>query len=424
MISTINLSNYDKALLDGDHGKAAQSAMKIILRIAEIQKAEELIDISHVHIGGSLYTGEYSLKVIEKIQENGGKVVVPTTINAISIDRKRWKEQKINPTFARNADRLATAFEKMGAKPIFSCTPYIFPDGPIYGDDIVWAESNAIAYSNSVIGARTNRHGDFFDICAAITGRAPKSGLHIKENRYGKIQLNVTNIDESLIDTSFYTVLGYAVGKKSTKGIPVVKGLKKQPSLENLKAFSAAVSTSGPVGLYHLIGITPEAKDEEEAFGGKKPEFVHDITKKYLKQVWEELSTGNNNHINMIVLGSPHYTLKEIEELTNLVEGKKKLKATDFLITTSTYVYKQAEAAGYVNIIKEFGARFSTDICLCMLNEQMLSDEVDIVMTNSGKFAHYGPGLINKNVQFNTTKKCVDAAVYGEISKELPEWLL
>lgn len=420
---TLKLTDYDKCLLNGEKGKAAQIAMRIIVKIAEIQKAEELIDISHVHIGGSIYTGEYSLIAIEKLQELGGKVVVPTTINAISVDRMRWKEQGIDPTFAKNADRLATAFEKMGAQPIFSCTPYVFPNGPKLGNDIVWAESNAIAYANSVIGARTNRHGDFLDICAAITGRAPKAGLHIDENRYGTILIDVTGIDEQLTDSSFYTVLGYLVGKKSTTGIPVIRGLQKKPSLEELKAFSAAVSTSGPVGLYHMVGITPEAKTESQAFGRKEPTCKYMITKEEIKETWRHLSTSKDGSLEMIVMGSPHFTLAECKELATLVKGKKKHQEMDILITTSSYVYRQAEEAGYVDVINEFGARFSTDICLCMLNEQMLKDTVNAVMTNSGKFAHYGPGLINKKVKFATIEECVFAAVHGKTQNNLPEWL-
>lgn len=422
-MTSLKLSEHDINLLNGKKGKAVQIAMQVIVKIAEIQKAEELMDISHVHIGGSIYTGEYSLQVIEQLQKYGGEVNVPTTINAISVDSMRWEEQGIEPTFAKNAYRLAKAFEMMGAQPIFSCTPYTFPNGPEFGDDIVWAESNAIAYANSVIGARTNRHGDFLDICAAITGRAPKAGLHLDENRYGTILIHVPEMDTQVIDPSFYTVLGYIVGKKSLNGIPVIKGLKGNPSLEELKAFSAAVSTTGPVGLYHMIGITPEAETEEKAFGGKEPDKTYHITKEELHETWKRFSTNEEDSIEMIVMGSPHYTLTECKELADLVKGKKKHSNIDFLITTSSCVYSQAKEEGYINVINEFGARFSTDVCLCMLNEQMINESVEVIMTNSGKFAHYGPGLVNKKVQIATTEECVLVAIHGKVQHILPKWL-
>lgn len=396
--------------------------MKIIVEMANIQHAEELTDISHAHIGGSIYTGEHSLQIIETFAELGGKVVVPTTMNAISLDRKRWREQGIEEQFAKNADRLVVAYEKMGVQPTFSCTPYIFPEGPELGDDIVWAESNAIAYANSVIGARTNRHGDFLDICAALTGRAPKTGLHIKENRYGTFVVNVPDVTNK--DSSFYTVLGYAIGKLATKGIPVIQMNQPDLSLEDLKSFSATISTAGPVGLYHIVGVTPEAPTLEDALGGNEPTAVHDITIEQLEEIWKQLSTSNSETIEMIVMGSPHFTLDECKELAILVNGKRKSSHIDFLITTSTYVFEKAKKLGYVDTIEQFGARFSTDICLCMLNEMMLKENVNNVMTNSGKFAHYGPGLVSRKVIFGSMEQCVTTAVHGgKAVSDVPAWL-
>jgi cis-L-3-hydroxyproline dehydratase len=187
----LTLSDEDRAMLDGVHGEGTRTAMRIVTRIARIQGAAALVDVSHVHVGGGIYTGPGSLKVIETLVERGARVRVPTTINAISIDRQRWRTQNVDADFADKADRLATGFENLGASPIFSCTPYVFPDAPRYGQDIVWAESNAIVYANSVIGARTNRHGDFLDVCAAITGRAPLAGFHLPQNRTGTFLVNV-----------------------------------------------------------------------------------------------------------------------------------------------------------------------------------------------------------------------------------------
>lgn len=419
---SLKLSPYDEALLRGEKGEAAKRAMRIIVEMARIQQAEELTDIAYAHIGGSVYTGEHSLEIIESLAELGGKVVVPTTMNAISLDRKRWREQGIEASFANNADRLVKAYEKMGVQPTFSCTPYVFPEKPQFGDDIVWAESNAIAYANSVLGARTNRHGDFLDICAALTGRAPKSGLHLKENRYGTFLVNVPNVKRK--DVAFYTVLGYAIGRLSKEGIPVIQITEPDLTTEKLKAFSATISTAGPVGLYHIVGVTPEARTLEEALNGKEPEAVYDITIEDLENTWQQLSTTDSNKIEMIVMGSPHFTLDECQELAELVDGKTKDSNVDFLITTSTYIFNQAKEKGFVEKIEQFGARFSTDICLCMLNEMMLRDNVEHVMTNSGKFAHYGPGLISRRVIFSDMEQCVQTAVQGgKVTAKVPDWI-
>ncbi|WP_176713700.1 aconitase X [Pseudobacillus wudalianchiensis] len=420
-MSSINLSKRDQRMLNGEEGKAKQIAMKIIIRMAEIQGAIELVNITHAHIGGSIYTGIPSLEAIEKLVEYGAKVSVPTTINAISVDRKRYIQQGIDQEFASNATRLAAAFEKMGVKPIFSCTPYIFPDGPSLGEHIMWAESNAIAYANSVLGARTNRHGDFMDICAAITGRVPLAGLHEEENRIGTFLVEVPNVGK--VDTSFYTVLGYLIGKHAGEDIPVIEGIKERPTLEQLKYFSSTIATSGAVGMYHMVGITPEAKTLKQALGGKEPKRTLRISQKELLSVWENLSTSDGSSLDLVVMGSPHFTLDECRELAKLVEGEIINSQVDFLITTSSYVYSQAEIEGLVEKIERFGARFSTDICLCMLNEAMFPKTTKVVMTNSGKFAHYGPGLINKGVYFGSMKDCVTSAISGKPVIDKPNWL-
>lgn len=230
----IQLSTFDEELLAGAHGEAARRAIKVVLEIARIQGAPKLIDISSVHIGGSIYTGQGSLNVVETLVKLGGKVRVPTSINAISIDRQRWREQNIDAEFAGYSERLAAAFEAMGANPVFSCTPYVFSEIPSFGDDIVWAESNAIAFSNSVLGARTNRHGDFLDICAAITGRAPYCGLHLPENRKGTILIEVPEFDRE--DSDFFSILGYVVGKLAGSAVPVIDGIP--PSVRIVGTFT------------------------------------------------------------------------------------------------------------------------------------------------------------------------------------------
>ncbi|WP_349974968.1 aconitase X catalytic domain-containing protein [Pseudomonas sp. WHRI 8519] len=417
----IELSERDKAMLAGNEGRAAQIAIRIVIRIALIQDAPRLLDISNVHVGGSIYTGQASLKVIETLADLGTKVRVPTSINAISIDRQRWRDQHIDEEFAGYADRLASAFEKMGAKPIFSCTPYVFPDTPKLGDDIVWAESNAIVYSNSVLGARTNRHGDFLDICAAITGRAPACGLHLPENRKGNFVINVPPL--SNLDSSFYAVLGYLIGKHAGNDIPVIQGIRVQPSVEDLKYLSSTLATSGAVGMFHMVGVTPEADSLEQALGGVPAVRTLDVAEDELQSVFQKLSTTTEDELDLVLLGSPHFTLGDFEVLAQLTTGKQASPDCDMLITTSQYVHQQARDAGYLAPIERFGARVSTDLCLCMLNASMFPSDTRTAMTNSGKFAHYGPGLVGKKVSFGSLKDCVESAVEGRRKINKPAWL-
>ena len=417
----VALSDRDRAMLAGDDGEATRIAMRIVLRMASIQQATELIDISSVHVGGSIYTGAGSLHVIERLVALGATVRVPTTVNAISIDRTQPVDRAPDPEFARNADRLATALEKMGARPIFSCTPYVFPDGPASGDDILWAESNAIAYANSVIGARTNRHGDFLDVCAAITGRVPRSGLHLRENRVGELLVRIPDVEDP--DPSFFTTLGYLVGKHAGTDIPVIEGISGTPSTEDLKAFCATVATSGPVGLFHMVGVTREAPTVEAALGGRPPRRVLDVTTADLRDVWENLSSGRGGSVQLVLFGSPHATSGDLARLAALARGRRKHPDVDVLVTTSRFVREQASSQGLLREIEDFGMRISTDTCLCMLTERSVPPGTDGVMTDSGKFAHYGPGLIGRGVMFGSTSDCVESAVTGRPVLAEPAWL-
>jgi predicted aconitase len=224
-------------------------------------------------------------------------------------------------------------------------------------------------------------------------------------------------------DPSFFTTLGYLVGKHTGTDVPVIDGLIGTPSTEALKSFASTVATAGPVGLFHMVGITPEAPTLEAAFGGREPKRILEVDKDALRTVWEELSTGVGDHLQLVLMGSPHAMLGDFVELAALVAGRVKHSGVDFLITTSRFVEEQARRHGLLDPIETFGARISTDRCLCMLNEQMVQAGTEGVMTNSGKFAHYGPGLIRRGVYFGSAADCVDSAVAGKPQLGEPEWL-
>jgi len=411
-MSNLRLSDQDEAMLHGEFGKGPEVAMRILSRMADIQGAAELLDISQVHIGGSIYTGPGSLAIVEKFVEYGAQVRVPTTINAISVDKQRWRQHHVAEEFAGKAIRLADAFEKLGAAPTFSCTPYALPGAPAEGEDIVWAESNAITYANSLLGARTNRHGDFLDICAAITGRAPKTGLHLTENRRGGLLVEVPV--QQNVDDSYYTALGYLIGQQAGNLIPVIDGLQSKPSFEDSKALCAAVSTAGAVGLVHIVGVTPEAPTRDAAFGGRNPQRYLTVTEAMLEEVKTSLTTGSGTPaLDLVVLGSPHFTLGDFQELAELLADQPPRAKVPIWITTSRFVLEQAKAAGWAQEAESFGARISTDTCLCMLNSAVLPPNAQTIMTSSGKFAHYGPGLVNRPVWYSSLKNCIDSAVSG-----------
>src|SRR5512138_1844844 len=242
----LTLSERDRAMLAGDRGPAAQLAMSIVVRMAAVYGAPELMDVSQAHIDSTIYLGDATLEFAERLASLGARVAVPTSLNVSGVDECGWKDWAVSPEWAAKAARQMLAYERMGAVPTWTCAPYQTRMRPAFGQQIAWGESNAIAFANSVIGARTERYPDLLDICCAITGRVPAYGLHLTENRAGEILFRLCDLKlEIQRDDTFYPVLGHLLGKIAQDRIPVVEGLQVQPSQDQLKALGAAAASSG-----------------------------------------------------------------------------------------------------------------------------------------------------------------------------------
>src|SRR5579864_5959777 len=334
---TVVLTDRDRAMLAGDHGPAAALAMSILARMADVYGAEQLMDISHAHIDSTIYLGEATLEFAERLAALGAKVAVPTSLNVSGVDAcGGWKDWAVTPEWAAKATRQMVAYERMGATPTWTCAPYQTHVRPMFGQQIAWGESNAIAFANSVIGARTERYPDLLDICCAITGRVPAVGLHLTENRAGQVLLRLVDVPAALQqDDQFFPVLGHLVGKIAGDRIPVVTGVVAHPLEDDLKAFAAAAASSGQVALFHMVGVTPEAPTLEAAFQERQPERTVDITRRDLRAARDELTTADGNDLDMVILGSPHFSLAEFERLAPLVAGKRAHARVNFLVTSS-----------------------------------------------------------------------------------------
>ncbi|ARB31794.1 DUF521 domain-containing protein [Pseudomonas tolaasii] len=418
----IVLSDEDRKMLAGDQGKAAQVAMQVVLKMADLQGASELINVTQAHIDGCIYTGPASLKFAEQFVEWGAKVVVPTTLNSISVDQRRWKTLGVDPAFGEPASAVGSAYMAMGARMSYTCAPYLLESAPKAGEQIVWAESNAVVYANSVLAARTLKYPDYLDICIAITGRAPLSGCHLNEHRKPQLKIHVALPNE--LDDAFYPLLGYHVGLLAGKRIPLVFGLESAaPTLDNLKAFSAAFGTTSGAPLFHIAGVTPEALDVD------KSEFLDSgleeitIAPVDLLQNWNSLNSASESRVDIVTLGNPHFSLTEFKTLAKLCKGLVKAPDTAMVITCGRAIYEQAIQNGYIAEIERFGGQIVNDTCWCMLGEPVIPLAAKNVMTNSAKFAHYAPGLVGRPVHFASLAGCVEAASKGHTQGAYPAWL-
>ncbi|MGP9823673.1 cis-3-hydroxy-L-proline dehydratase [Ectopseudomonas khazarica] len=420
--STLELDAGDRALLAGEQGRAAQVAMQLLVRMAELQGASALLDISQAHIDGCIYTGSASLCFAQQLLDWGARVRVPTTLNAISVDQRQWRALGVDPTFGEPASRLGDVYMAMGAQLSFTCAPYLLDSAPAFGEQIVWAESNAVAYANSVIGARTLKYPDFLDICIALTGRAPCTGSHLDAGRQARLLLEVEAPAEA--DDSFWPLLGYHVGLLATVDIPVLAGLEhSQPSRDDLKAFSAAFATTSAAPMFHIAGITPESPDVTRALAGQAPRRALQVTLADLRSSWAELNSADSSEVSLVALGNPHASASELARLAELCAGRTRHPHTAVVVTCGRAVHDQASASGHVATLQAFGVRLLTDTCWCMLGEPVVPPDSRNLMTNSGKYAHYAPGLAGRQVHFGSLAACVDAACSGQNQGQLPAWL-
>src|SRR5580704_16089356 len=415
------LSDYDRALLSGDRGPAPRMAMSIITRMAEIQGARELLDISQAHIDSTIYMGEAGLEFAERLAGWGAKVAVPTSLNVSGLDECHWREWPVPEDWAHKAQRQMRAYQSMGCVPMWTCAPYQTSMAPKFGQQIAWGESNAIVFANSVIGARTERYPDLLDICAAITARVPALGLHLTENRAGHLLIRLKDVPLAVQqDDAFYSVLGLLLGRLAGQRIPVIDGLEAVPAEDQLKALGAAAASSGAVALFHIVGVTPEAPTLEAAFQGRAPLEQHTITMQQLRDARRELTTAPGSKLDMVVLGSPHFSIAEFRQLAPLVAGKRRHPDVQFLVTTSRIMRDLATQTGVLEPIEAFGARLTVDTCV--LATPMLPKSIQVLMTNSGKYAHYSQALLSTKMVFGSMQDCVDSAVQGRVVQNESLW--
>ena len=412
----------DRPLLDGARGPGVQLAMRVIVRMADVAGADSLIDISAAHIDSSLYLGEAPLEFIERLADLGARVVVPSTCNVGGVDEGGWKAAGVSPRHAERALRQMKALVRMGCKPTWTCAPYQNGHRPGRGDHVAWGESNAVVFANAVLGARTERYPDLLDISAALTGRVPAVGLHLDEGRAGQILVRVHGLPLKLRQSDdLYPVLGHVVGAVAGERVPVVDGLDVTPTEDQLKAFGAAAATSGAVALFHLPGVTPEAPTLEEAFLGGEPLETVTVDLERLRAARRRLCTTEDERLDGVVLGSPHFSLDEIRRLAALVEGRTRQPGVRFMVTTSRVVRAVAQSAGLIEPLQGFGAEIVVDTCV-LTSPVLATTTAAVLMTSSAKYAHYLPSLLGCQVVLGSVEDCVVSAERGRILVDESLW--
>jgi len=415
----MELTPEEEHWYNGGAGKAMQMATRILYDMGRILGADRLVPVASAHIDGCLYHGDSGVMFAEALVQGGARVCIPTTLNVGGIDLLHPDSIKYPPHQRDMALRLMRAYTAMGCTQTWTCAPYQDGHRPQKGEDVAWAESNAVVFVNSVLGARTNRYGDFLDICAAITGRAPRYGLHITENRYATVLITTEYISDALKrNSAFYPVLGAWLGRMVGGEVAAIEGLPSDTPEDYLKALGASAASSGAVGLFHVVGVTPEASTIQDACGPLGPRRTVACNVDDLVAARDSLSNTTTANLNVVALGSPHYSLDEIERFEAIRAGRK--LTLPVYICLSRLVLSILEKSGRAAEMVDAGVTFVTDTCVVVT--PIMKDPPGTLMTDSGKFAHYTPGNTGYAVLYGSTGECVESAVAGKVLRDDALW--
>ena len=391
----MHLTRDEEQILNGEKGESSRKAMELVVALGKIYGAEDLVEITSAHLSGASYKtiGDGGMRYLEDMVRGDAKVIVDSTLNPVGMDRERWKEMHIKPEFAEKQLRIIDLYGEMGVKTTCSCTPYLGNNVPKLGDHVAWAESSALSVVNSFIGARTNREGGPGALAAAIIGKTANYGLHLDENRKPTVVIEA-DIDGSVFD---FSMLGQAVGMAIGNGIPYFRGIK--PQVDDAKTMAAAMAASGSVALFHVEGVTPEAKK----FDTKGLEVIK-IGKEELKAAYSKLNTVED--VQLIALGCPHLSIKEMKDIATFLKGKKK-KNNDVEIWFCTSAKIRDECKEEVKIMEEFGPVFA-DTCMVVAPIEGVFERTG---TNSAKAGNYLPTLCSQKVMCRNIASLMEVVI-------------
>lgn len=391
----MNLTKEEREMLEGKQGDAAKKSMEILVALGEIFGAKRLIDVSSVQVAGVSYhnLGDAGLEFLEELAKDG-KVRVLTTLNPAGMDLENWQNLGISKEFAEKQEKVIKAFEKLGIVTTCTCTPYFVGNLPHFQEHIAWSESSAVAFSNSVIGAYTNKEGGPSALAAAITGKTPEYGLHLESNRQAQV---LVHVNAKISGTRDFGALGYAIGKKIGNKIPLLEGIDKA-NVEELKSFSASIATYGGTGLYHIKGITPGRTSA--------PKDETTITENEIEEAKKSMNDAADSEIDLVAVGCPHCSIKELQKISMMLKGKKVKKET--WICVARPVKSIADRMGYSKTIEESGAKFACDTCMAVAP---LKGRFKALATDSAKGCFYGRGSNSFKTKFCTLEECIKEAV-------------
>jgi predicted aconitase len=401
----LTLTPIDKEMLAGSRGAGAKFAMETLTSVGEAFGAERFIDIEWAHVASAYCHSQANIDFAKKLTEWGTRVSVPTTLTACSFDPRRPAGEDAV------AGELIELYSSMGCEPALSCAPYHTRKEPGFGAHLAWCESSAVVYANSVLGARTNRYVEFMDMCAAITGRVPEYGLHRFENRKATVVFNLHGIPQDwFADEWLFHSLGILVGNQAGDSVPAINGLKPGTTVEQLRALGSAAASSGSVSMFHAIGVTPEAPTLIAACQGADPQLSIDVGPDDIAATAAKLCIPTTDKVTAVCVGAPHFSPAEFRNLAELIAGRQ--LRTRLIASTNAATLANLQESGLFGTLEQGGVEFV--IGRCTYYRPLATELGNHVMTNSAKWAWYGPSDLDVAVTFASLRDCVERACDGE----------
>ncbi len=414
----MKLTRYENEMLDGRHSEAKRLAMSGLVQLGEAVDAPDMVEIgyAHVHPGMALYAKDVEL--MEDLANLGMKMAVPASANVINADLENWQQTGAPEALVRLQARVISVHQRMECGSALSCTPYWAGHWPTWNTHMTSLESGVTIFCNSVLGAKSNRDG-FFALYAGATGRYPRFGYHLDENRIGSL---LVHVDAPLENTGDFSALGYHVGKIVGSGVPVFTGFSQRPSLDDMDALGATLATAGGVTLFIVPGVTPPYASVGQAFGGRKPKAEITVTIKDLAAIYDSFGDGSET-FDMVHLGCPHASYEEMKAYANLLRGRKVHGNVDLWVTTSRAIRDRARDSGFVAAIEETGGKVIADTCPieCHFIRTGSPDPslgvvpsgIKAMVVDSAKQAKYARDMIFCKTLFTSPEFAVESAVTG-----------
>jgi predicted aconitase len=414
----MRLKDEEQAMLAGANGPARQWAIKHQIAVGDFFDAPDFVPVGQAHVMADTESlGESGVAWLEglaALPQAERRVRIPTITDPRGLDFASYKRLKQTDAMASIEARATAAFEALGVLMTNTCINYQTILPPVRGEHLALGDTGVVIYSNSVQGARSNFEGGPSALAAGLTGRTPRYGYHLDAHRAGTKHFELQHRPRDLAD---WGALGGIVGGATNSywEVPVVSGLTAPPNSDELKHFGAALASFGSVALFHMPGVTPEAPSVADAFAGRKILPATTIGKTDFDAFYAGYA-ATGDKVDVVVFAAPQLSLIEIQQLADLLGGRRVHSDTSLVVTTSPEIKFAADRMGLTRSIEDAGGIVAAGVCFYQsyAREMAEANGWQRLLTNSAKLVNIIAGYGYKPT-LATMENCIDSAVAGRI---------